>query len=594
MRTCDLVLLLLTTAPAICAPLQDPITLTSGPITGTIISGVHVYKGIPYARPPLGPLRWHEPLPPEPWTEPRAMTASGPSCPQADSPLDRDKQTLNQSEDCLYLNVWTPARSTEERLAVMFWIHGGGLVQGSGSKPFYEGTNLARRGTVVVTINYRLGAFGFLTHPDLQHESPSGAAGNWGLLDQIAALKWVQGNIARFGGDPERVTIFGESAGALSVHILMASPLARGLFHGAIAESGAAPHRTLTLARSQALWQQKTATLGVADWAGGLAALRGKAATEIVKLSGSTGSLPGKSGTEMLCLDGQVLTENPAAVFAAGKQAPVPFMVGSNADEGTLFTRQGAPKTVRGYEFVARQMFGENAGEVLRLYPARTDSEAKDSYAAALGDVAFTANARRSARWHATAGHPTWRYFFNYLPRAAKARGLGVTHGSEIPFVFGSLPPHLATAEAQQLSEKLMAYWTAFARTGKPAPEGLPEWAAYDVSRDNVLVFDRQIGSQDHLRQEQCDLWDRVSVASQRSRKGGVWGSVRLRLAEELGRRCISFAGLLPDERQVRDPLRALPPQLLTVQAKDLHRRVPAGCAAVHTGGAGGRVEDEL
>jgi para-nitrobenzyl esterase len=507
MRNLSTLTLLLATMPAMAAALQDPILTTSGPITGTVVSGVSVYKGIPYAAPQAGPLRWREPQPPEPWTRPRAMVAYGPSCPQADSPLDRDKETLNQNEDCLYLNVFTSAQDTEARLPVLFWIHGGGLVQGSGSKPFYNGTSLARRGAVVVTINYRVGAFGFFTHPELAQESPSGAAGNWGILDQIAALKWVRDNIGRFGGDPGNVTIFGESAGSLSVHVLMASPLARGLFHRAIAESGAAPRRVLTLAKSQELWQTKAG--GTAS----LAELRQKTAADLVKLAGTIGAMPGKSGTEMLCLDGHVLTESPADTFAAGREAPVPFIVGSNADEGTLFTRQGAPKTLIGYRFLARQMFGQDAEEVLRLYPAATDADVKDAFAAALGDVSFTVNARRSARWHTAAGHPTWRYFFNYLPPAAEVSGLKVTHGIELPFVFGTLPTQLTTPEAQQLSDAMGAYWVAFARTGRPEAQGLPEWAAYDASRDNVLVFDKQIGPQDHLRAEKCDLWDRVAAS---------------------------------------------------------------------------------
>lgn len=489
----------------------DPVQTTSGPITGLADGGLRIYKGIPYARPPVGPLRWREPLPPEPWQQPRAMAEFGPSCPQHDSPLDRDPDTLNQSEDCLYLNLWTAAQDDSARLPVMVWIHGGGLVQGSAAKPFYDGASLARRGVIVVTINYRLGPFGFLTHPALQQESPSGAAGNWGLLDQVAALKWVRDNVAAFGGDPGNVTIFGESAGALSVHALMASPLARGLFHRAIAQSGAAPRRVMTLAQSQALWQEKAAAAGVgADVS--LEALRRMTPEELLKMTGGIGALPGKSGTEMLCLDGQVLTEASADVFAAGRQAPVPFIVGSNADEGTLFTRQAAPKTVRGYQFIVRRMFGEHAAEVLRLYPARSDDEAEAAFAAALGDVSFTAQARRSARWHAAAAHPTWRYFFNYLPPSAERSGLRVTHGIEIPFVFGALPPHMVTAEGRSLSEMMQQYWVAFAKSGSPSGEGLPPWEPYDPARDNVLVFDRQIEMREGLRTEQCDLWDKVAA----------------------------------------------------------------------------------
>lgn len=249
--------LLMTVIPAL-AVLPQPVQTTSGPITGTPLNDVLVFKGIPYAKPPVGPLRWRAPVPPEPWDQPRAMTDYGPSCPQPRASMggwDRHVFPIHQSEDCLYLNVWTPAKAPSDRLPVMVWIHGGGFVQGSGSMRFYDGQNLARRGVVVVTLNYRLGPFGFFNHPALQTESDDGSAGNYGLRDQIAALKWIQDNIAALGGDPGNVTIFGESAGGVSVATLMTSPPAQGLFHKAIAQSGAVPQRVPNLQTSQGLWR---------------------------------------------------------------------------------------------------------------------------------------------------------------------------------------------------------------------------------------------------------------------------------------------------------------------------------------------------
>jgi len=513
------------------APLQDPIRLKSGPILGSYENGLHVYKGIPYARPPVGPLRWQPPQPPEPWTKPLRAIAFGPVCPQMPNRLFLRAGTPAPNEDCLYLNIWTPATDTQQRLPVMAWIHSGGLVQGSASQALYDGAALARQGIVVVTFNYRLGVFGFFTHPDLAQRPDSPHiysrqteaavqippqkasvvfAGNWGLLDQIAALQWIQNNIAQFGGDPHNVTIFGESAGAVCVFVLMCSPLARGLFHRAIVQSGAIPQKILRLEQAWELWRQKAAAVGIQDWAQALPILQKKSAEELIHLSGQAGASPGKSAAQMLCLDSAVLSELPANIFQEGKQAPVPLIVGSNADEGTLFARQEAPRSLAAYQFLLRRICGEYAGEAWRLYPATTDVEAPYAYAKALGDAAFTANARRSARWHAEAGFPTWRYFFAYATRGAQLSGLGATHGAEIPFLFGTLPFLSATREANHLSQAMQAYWAAFARTGRPEAPGLPAWPAYDPRRDNVLIFISQIQIQEHIRQAECDFWDKI------------------------------------------------------------------------------------
>lgn len=502
-----LLLLCLCGVAAFAVPLADPIAITSGPITGVVADGVHVYKGVPYARPPVGALRWRAPQPPDPWTAPRAMTAFGPICPQGDDGLGRKEQPQPQREDCLYLNVWTPARDADDRLPVMAWIHGGGLVTGAGSKAVYDGARLAKQGVVVVTLNYRLGPFGFFVHPDLAKESPDGAAGNYGLLDQIAALQWVRANIARFGGDPGNVTIFGESAGALSVLTLMTAKPAQGLFQRAIAESGGAPARVQIRAAAEALWRTKAAGIGVTDWAGGLATLRAKPAAEILAMYRNIGPLPGSSGKEMLCLDGTVLTQSPADVFAAGNETAVPLLIGSNTDEGTIFTLQSAPKTTAAYEAALRAYFPGQVDAILRLYPAKTDADAAAAYTAALGDVTFTAGARRLAVRHAAAGQPTYRYVFGRVTRVAGALGFGAFHGAEVPYVFGNVDGLQYRADDTRLAATISANWVAFARTGKPASNA---WQPYDPQRDNYLYFDTTISAMEGYRTAACDLWDKV------------------------------------------------------------------------------------
>ncbi|MBI5830996.1 MAG: carboxylesterase/lipase family protein [Armatimonadetes bacterium] len=505
MRRC--LLAVFVAAAAFAAP-ETLVRTTAGPVTGTAGNGIVTYLGLPYAAPPVGELRWCPPQPPTPWTTARACTAFGDCCPQeaSDQPFERGRAAeAKQSEDCLTLNLWCPADRAQPR-PVMVWIHGGGLVNGGSAKGYYDGTQLARRGVIVVTINYRLGAFGFLTHAGLG----AGPQGNWGLLDQIAALRWVRDNIAAFGGNPGCVTIFGESAGALSTCTLLASPAARGLFHRAIAQSGAAPNGVRTVAASQTIWLRKLADAGVRDTS--LAALRRLPAADLVKAYHGIGATPGTSGQDMLCLDGTVLTESPAATLAAGRGAAVPLLIGSNGDEGTLFAMRGGPRTKRELEALLNRLSPTAGAEVMRVYPVKTDADAATVYTAALGDASFTATCRRVARWHAAAGQPTWRYWFRETTALSNRLGLGAFHGAEIPFVFGQVDGVQYRQNHRRLAELMNTAWANFAISGAPSAPGLPDWPAYVAARDNAMVLDDQPQVIDGVRTAECDMWDRLSV----------------------------------------------------------------------------------
>ena len=306
----------------------------TGPITGDEHDGIRSFEGVPFAAPPVGERRWKPPQPVAPWTEPRACVEFGPACPQNGKDLYGPVGETN--EDCLYLNVWTPAKSTNAKLPVMFWIHGGGFMFGSGGKACYDGAELAKRGdVVVVTCNYRLGPFGFLAHPALTAESPNHASGNYGLMDQIAALQWVQHNIAAFGGDPGCVTIFGQSAGGVSVCALLASPLANNLFHRAIVQSGSAPGNLHDRAAMEALGLEFAKRLGTDD----LKAMRAKSADELLAAVKQGSGKVGEGTQDHLCIDGYVLRESLQRTLAAGHHHSVPLLGGTTRDEDRLFAR---------------------------------------------------------------------------------------------------------------------------------------------------------------------------------------------------------------------------------------------------------------
>jgi para-nitrobenzyl esterase len=452
---------------------------------------VRVFKGIPYAAPPVGALRWQEPRPAAPWQGTRDATENGAQCVQAqifgDISFPRPA-----SEDCLYLNVWTPARAAGDRLPVMVWIHGGGFQAGAGPEPRHDGDALARKGVVLVTMNYRLGVFGFFAHPELTRESGRNASGNYGLLDQVAALGWVRDNIAAFGGDPRNVTIFGESAGSFAVSALMASPPAAGLFHKAIGESGAyftGASGTLGL-QPLAATEARGVSFASSIGADSLAALRAKSAEEL--LAAAMKTQPGFTPN----LDGYVLREEVAATYAAGKQAHVPLLAGWNADEIRMAIVLAKEKpTAKSFTEQTRTRYGAQADAILEAYPAATDAEALESAAALASDVFIGHGTWKWIELHArTGGAPVYRYSFDRkIPVApdltvngvpATSRDVGARHAGEIEYVFGSLDSRANVPwepTDRRLSDAMTTYWTNFARTGNPNGAALPEWPRYDA-----------------------------------------------------------------------------------------------------------------
>ena len=466
---------------------------TAGMVKGTTSEDgrIRIYKGIPFAAPPVGDLRWRAPRPAVAWEGVRTASAFGSRCVQGQ--IFADIVFTDKNEDCLSLNIWTPAKDPGDRLAVMVWIHGGGFQAGAGAEPRHDGTAFARKNVVLVTFNYRLGVFGFFAHPELRQESGHNASGNYGMLDQVAALHWVHDNIAAFGGDPNNVTIFGESAGSFAVSALMVSPLARGLFHKAIGESGAyfsvGGRRGLVL-RSLADSEQQGMKFAAALGAETLTALRAKSADEVLQLALKM------QPTFSPNLDGYFLPEPAGTVFAAGKQAPVPLLAGWNADEvrsGTVFSKE--KPTAASFADSTRKQFGEQAEAILKVYPASSDSEALESAASLASDLFIGYSTWKWIELHKkTGGQPIYRYSFDrkipvpaghtVMGIPATSRDIGARHAGEIEYVFGTLElslPKVPWEESdRKLSDAMTTYWSNFARTGDPNGNGLPKWPRYD------------------------------------------------------------------------------------------------------------------
>jgi para-nitrobenzyl esterase len=504
---------------AAAAAAQAPVKTTAGLVRGAAIgqTGLRVFKGIPYAAPPVGELRWQAPRPAVAWQGVRDATAFGAACLQPK--VFDDIAFKETSEDCLTLNVWTPAKGAG-RLPVMVWIHGGGFVAGGGSEPRHDGEAFARRGIVLVTVNYRLGVFGFFAHPELTRESSRKASGNYGLLDQVAALAWVKDNIAAFGGDPANVTIFGESAGSFSVSALVASPLTKGLLHKAIGESGAFFSASTLPARPLAAAEEQGAKFGASIGAGSLAALRARPAAEI--LAASAKVQPEFTPNT----DGYFLSEDVAAIYAAGRQHHVPLLAGWNADEiRAAVTLRPQKPTPRSFADETKKRFGDSAEAILRVYPATTDAEALES-AAALGSDMFIGYA--TWKWvetHRQTGQaPVYRYSFDrkipvdpdakVMGASPTAKDIGARHAGEIEYVFGaldlSLPKVPWEPADRKLSDAMTTYWANFARTGDPNGPGLPKWPRYEAATRRVLHLDEAIKDDADTarpRYEAIDAW---------------------------------------------------------------------------------------
>lgn len=497
---------------AVAAQAAEPVVpCVAGPVRGErTADGLCVFRGIPYAAPPVGEWRWRPPQPVAPWTEVRDATTFSPACPQPPRPIPAIQSVGETNEDCLYLNVWTPELAPAKR-PVMVWIHGGGMTIGAGSFDIYDGSSLARQDVVVVTINYRLGVLGFLAHPDLSAESPDKVSGNYGLLDQIAALRWVRDNIAAFGGDPGNVTIFGESAGSVSVGCLLVAPAAEGLFHRAIMESGAPSGVTEPLRGGKDSGEDQGLDIARRFKAKTIADLRAIPAADLVAgCPAAIGPTAKRKDNYKFgpCVDGVVLPDQPLRLLAEGKFHHVPILLGTNRDEMTLFLgreEKGKPKRKMGLRLVVRSLYKDRSEAVLAAFPCDRDEDAAFAFRDLMTVACFTSPCRYVAKAAAVDGAPVYLYEFSRVAPAVGRTGLGATHGIEIPYVFGTLKDTFGDATDRTLSKAMSAYWVAFARTGVPSAAGLPTWPRYTAATEPYLEFGDTVTVGQGLRRAQCD-----------------------------------------------------------------------------------------
>lgn len=468
------------------------VTTPAGRLQGRSEGALHVFKGIPFAQPPVGAARWKPPGDLPMWQGVRQAVEFGPACIQPTRHISSiyASDISPSNEDCLTLNIWAPAGV--HNAPVFVWIHGGALVTGASKESVYDGTKLAAQGLVVVSINYRLGVFGYLALPELSAESPLGISGNYGLLDQIAALRWIQRNIGAFGGNPSNLTIAGESAGALSVMYLMASPEAHGLFSKAIAESAymiSTPD--LKQRRYGAPSAEESGTLlATALHATNVAALRAMDAQSLSDAAATAGFAP------FGAIDGHLLTRQLVDTFDRGEQAPVPLLAGFNSGEirSLLMLAPPPPPSAAEYERIIHERYGDLAEEFLRLYPS---ADLRESILATTRDALYGWTAERLVAKQTALGRPAFLYLFDHGYPAADAAGLHGFHASELPYVFGTptrTPPLWPaipdTPRETALSEAMVGYWTSFARTGSPRAANEPDWPAYGATKAYLLFGD--------------------------------------------------------------------------------------------------------
>lgn len=469
-----------------------------GDLAGAESDGVRAFKGVPYAQPPVGALRWKPPQPASAWTGTRDATQFGYDCMQ--KPRE-DSHAPGFSEDCLTLNVWMP--NSAELLPVMVWVYGGGFVDGTASLPIYDGEHLARQGVVVVSLNYRTGVFGFLAHRGLAAESPKHSAGNYGILDVIEALRWIQKNAASFGGDPGRVTVFGESAGASMLDLLLVSPMSQGLVQQAILESPGAMRPLSTLAQAEA----------IADVSGpDIATLRAMPAEQVLALNDRIVPPVRRLTTPRALgpiLDGWVVPLTDTEAFASGRMRHVPLIVGGNSDEGRLFTKAWPIHTAAEAHAYAAENFAGAADAMVTLYGLGHDDGVASGLAYAFGDTQFNYGVRGLARGMAAVESKVWRYVFT---RAPGGEMVPPTHSEEIDYVFGNLGsrrfvPRKPMDEADRhLSDAMVEAWTRFAKTGDPNGGLLPHWPAFDPTTDAYLEFGDRIAAGQGYRTPYLDF----------------------------------------------------------------------------------------
>jgi para-nitrobenzyl esterase len=510
-----------------------PVRVAQGQLEGSEESGMRVFRGIPFAAPPVGALRWREPQPPASWSGIRRADQFGPACAQGRVEAD-GKLGAGISEDCLYLNVWTPAKKAE-KLPVLVWIYGGGFAGGRTSEPLFDGAALARKGVVFVSIAYRVGVIGFLAHPELSAENRRlhgvAASGNYGLLDMVASLKWIRQNIAAFGGDPGKVTIWGESAGAMAVSMLAVAPQAKGLFHGAISDSGGSfgAVRTPTAPGENlpplTIAEQAGVTLAGKLAATTLEALRAKGVGEVMTQARGLG------GVGWPVLDGWVLPDDQYVLYEKGRYHDTPILVGINSDEGASFSRT---TDAAQFETDTRVRFGPMADRILKAYAPDSNGSIKQAPRNVMREASFG--------WHTwvwaklqnqRGGSPAFVYYMDQRPPypadSRNADVAGVPHGAELPYVFQKLDltPLPWTDADRRISDAMATYWTNFAKTGDPNRAGLPRWPAFTAKDPQRMVFKGtpQASPYDNLAQlEAMDAyfaWRRTAEGREFGKHGG-------------------------------------------------------------------------
>jgi para-nitrobenzyl esterase len=494
------------------------VKIESGRLQGVARDGVVGFKGIPFAAAPVGDLRWRAPAPVKAWTGVRPAAEYGADCAQKPFPGDAAPLGVTPAEDCLYANVWVPEGSAGKKLPVMVWIYGGGFVNGGSSPAVYDGSQFAKRGVVFVSFNYRLGRFGFFAHPALTKENPAAPLGNYGYLDQIAALQWVKRNISAFGGDAGNVTIFGESAGGGSVLTMMTSPMAKGLFHKAIVESGGG--RTLLmgpryLSRTSSTGTPSAESVGMAfaksvgiegEDAAALAALRKLPADSVVAgLNMASMGTPTYAGP---MIDGKVVIESPGEAYAAGRGAKIPVMIGANSAD------IGFPQGRTLDELFAP--FGADKEKAKAAYDPTGKGKFLEVGTALAADQMMVEPSRFVARTIAATGQPAYEYRFSYVAESMRQKWPGAPHATEIPFVFDTVLARYGkdlTDADRATAQAANAYWVNFAKTGNPSAKGLPEWPAYSPKTDILMDFSPSgpVAKPDPLR-DRLDLVERLAT----------------------------------------------------------------------------------
>ncbi|MBN1189825.1 MAG: carboxylesterase family protein [Dehalococcoidales bacterium] len=463
-----------------------------GQVEGFQKDGLFKFYGIPFAQPPVGELRWRAPRPAKPWKDVKKAVAFSPIAYQIsriEASNDADKDLI-QSEDCLYVNIWTPSIDAGAKMPVMAWIHGGGYLNGSGSLYEYDGSELAKRGVVVVGLNYRLGPLGFLAHDESASENERDACGNYGIMDQIAALEWVKSNISNFGGNPENVTIFGESAGAMSVGLLSGSPRAAGLFHRAICESGGMLYFPREITRKQAL--AYTREFQKACRAQNFNDMRSLMPEEIIKIArqvSANDEMPRVARFTPI-IDNNIIKDQDTTL---SERAKIPLIIGSNRHEATWFMQMMPPITRSNYREILQRNFGEKAMQMLKSFSINSDAEAKKAFIAIYTCNLFTLHVHELAAELSRLNGEVYVYRFDRVAPKNQKNGFGVGHGEEIAYVLGHVDVEGYMETDKMVSEITMKYWTQFARTGNPNPVGLPKWPKYIQGKNEFLIIGDEV-----------------------------------------------------------------------------------------------------